>query len=184
MKKVLLLLCMIFMLTGCRSADNKEVRKVVNSAFKAYQARDLNEVKRYTGSSFKTTDIPFFKNNDKLVDPVIQSIVEKTSIKIKKVTVSGDNATVTGTVKVVNIGGIIGNVERAIRNREIVAEKNEQLAVFTSTVHDEVKALGASMREYDVEVNLQKIDGEWEIVLDEPLRDALTGGFITYRSKE
>ena len=187
MRKQLYFLCVVLllgMLTGCRSSNEKAVREVINSAFQAYQTRNLNDMKKYTGASFQTSDIPFFKNNDQLVDPVIKSLSEKTSISIQKVTISGDQATVIGKVNISDIGAIIRKVELAIRNREITANKTDQLAVFTNAVNEEVKSNDAPMREYDVEVKLQKVEGTWEIILDEKIRDAMTGGFITYIGKE
>ena len=156
----IILACMFLMLVACGKPSSQ---KTFENFFKEFQ-----------------TDL--IKREEKSVEPfkTILKIYEKTTYKINKVEEKGENSELNVTIKAINLDKYVNEYIAAVTKKygeNIPADKQEEfnkfsVEYFTNILNDK----NVEYVENDVNVKMQKVEGEWKITNPNELVSAILGG--------
>lgn len=158
----IMLICGFLMLVACGKPDSQ---KAFENFFEEIQA-------------------DFIKREEKNIEPfkTILKIYEKTTYKINKIIEKGDNAQLNITIKAVNFSKYMSEFSRIITpliEKGIDAEEINNLAVeyYGNLVRNDKNL---EYKEINVNVQLQKINGNWKILNTDDIFAAILGSSINF----
>jgi len=161
MKKIfhyVILACMILMLVACGKKDSEK-------AFDAKVKEFKEQITKNGEEGLESTKL-------------IARIFDKATYKVNKVEENGDNAQLDVTIKAVNFGKYLDEFSQHMQNTasaEPTEEELNKIAVeyFTELLKNE-KDL--EFNETNVQIQMVKIDGKWEVENPADLFIGLYGG--------
>nr|WP_314656171.1 DUF5105 domain-containing protein [uncultured Fusobacterium sp.] len=161
MKKIfryVVLACMFLMLVACGKKDSEKAFDVKVKEFKEQATKNGEE-------GLESTKL-------------IAKIFNKATYKVNKVEENGDNAQLDVTIKAVNLGKYIDELSQRLQNTASAEPTEEELnkianEYFTELLKNE-KDLEFS--ETNVQIQMAKIDGKWEVENPADLFIGLYGG--------
>ena len=161
MKKIfhyVILACMILMLVACGKKDSEK-------AFDAKVKEFKEQITKNGEDGLESTKL-------------IARIFDKATYKVNKVEENGDNAQLDVTIKAVNFGKYLDEFSQHMQNTasaEPTEEELNKIAVeyFTELLKNE-KDL--EFNETNVQIQMAKIDGKWEVENPADLFIGLYGG--------
>lgn len=107
-------------------------------------------------------------------------LISKATFKVNKAEEKGENSELNVTVKTVNLGKYVNEYIVAATEKfgeNIPADKQEEFTKFSVDYFSNlVNNKDLEYVENDVNVHMQKIDGEWQIVDGQELMSAILGG--------
>ena len=162
MKKIfcyLLLSCVFFILVAC---GKKESQKAFESQFKEFNSIITERMQNADEGTKKMAEI-----------------INKVTYKVNKVEENGDNSQLNVTIKAVNLGKYVNEyIEAATAKFGTEKQPDEKeftdftVEYFTNVANDK----NLEYVETDVNVEMQKIEGEWKVVNGDELVLAILGG--------
>ena len=163
MKKIfyyLLLSCVFLMLVACGKPDSQ---KAFEERFKEFNSLITEQVQNADEGSKKLAEI-----------------ISKATFKVNKVEEKGDSSELNVTVKAINLEKYINEYVTAVTEKygeNIPADKQEEfdkfsVDFFSNVVNDK----NVEYVENDVNVKMQKVEGEWKITNPNELVSAILGG--------
>ena len=161
MKKIfryVVLACMFLMLVACGKKDSEKAFDTKVKEFKEQATKNGEESSEST--------------------KLIAKIFNKATYKVNKVEENGDNAQLDVTIKAVNLGKYIDELSQRLQNTASAEPTEEELnkianEYFTELLKNE-KDLEFS--ETNVQIQMAKIDGKWEVENPADLFIGLYGG--------
>lgn len=175
MKKIIYILTILFLLTGCGNISNTPTRQV-EGLFSKYQTLD-KEVLNDLDEVIKREN-RFNEEQSKEYRELIKNQYKNMTYKIKEETIDGDSAIVTTEITVLNLGKI---------KKESEDYKNNHIEEFTDEngnyLEDKyINYLISNLKEtkekvkYTIDIKLTKIDKKWKIDgIDSDTEDKLLG---------
>ena len=163
MKKILhylLLSFALFMLVACGKPDSQ---KAFEERFKEFDSVLTEKMKSADEGSKKMAEI-----------------ISKATFKVNKVEEKGENSELNVTIKAINLGKYVNEYVAAVTKKygeNIPADKQEEFNKFSVEYFKNV--LNDNNVEYvenDVNVKMQKVEGEWKITNPNELVSAILGG--------
>ena len=156
----LLLSCVFLMLTACGKPDSQ---KAFEERFKEFNSLITEQVQNADEGSKKMAEI-----------------ISKATFKVNKVKEKGENSELNVTVKAINLGKYVNEYTAAVKEKygeNIPADKQEEfnkfsVEYFTNVLNDK----NVEYVENDVNVKMQKVEGEWKITNPNELVSAILGG--------
>ena len=163
MKKILhylLLSFALFMLVACGKPDSQ---KAFEERFKEFDSVLTEKMKSADEGSKKMAEI-----------------ISKATFKVNKVEEKGENSELNVTIKAINLGKYVNEYIAAVTKKyeeNIPADKQEEfnkfsVDYFTNVLNDK----NVEYVENDVNVKMQKVEGEWKITNPNELVSAILGG--------
>ena len=163
MKKIfcyLLLSCVFLMLVACGKPDSQ---KAFEERFKEFNSLITEQVQNADEGSKKLAEI-----------------ISKATFKVNKVEEKGDSSELNVTVKAINLEKYINEYVTAVTEKygeNIPADKQEEfnkfsVDFFSNIVNDK----NVEYVETEVNVQMQKVEGEWKITNPNELVSAILGG--------
>lgn len=163
MKKIfgyILLSFALLMLVGCGKPDSQ---KTFEDEFKEFNSVLTEKIKSADERSKKMVEI-----------------ISKATFEVNKVEEKGKNSELNVTVKAINLGKYVNEYVAAVKEKygeNIPADKQEEfnkfsVDYFTNVLNDK----NVEYVENDVNVKMQKVEGEWKITNPNELVSAILGG--------
>ena len=156
----LLLSCVFLMLTACGKPDSQ---KAFEERFKEFNSLITEQVQNADEGSKKMAEI-----------------ISKATFKVNKVEEKGDSSELNVTVKAINLGKYVNEYVAAVTEKygeSIPAEKQEEFNKFSADFFSNVaNDKNVEYVENDVNVKMQKVEGEWKITNPNELVSAILGG--------
>ena len=163
MKKIfryVLLSFAVLMLVACGKPDSQ---KAFEERFKEFNSLITEQVQNADEGSKKLAEI-----------------ISKATFKVNKVEEKGDSSELNVTVKAINLEKYINEYVTAVTEKygeNIPADKQEEfnkfsVEYFTNVLNDK----NVEYVENDVNVKMQKVEGEWKITNPNELVSAILGG--------
>lgn len=179
MKKVVsMILCAVLMLGVFAGCGAQKPEDVIKSEFKAISSLKDDEYTKVLGDSLGQSGLGT-DNEEKLVEALLKNL----SCETGKSTVNGDTATVSCKITNVNFGEAIQQgyqdaLANAIANMGTLSE--DELTQQTSDILVDalVNADTSNKITLDVNIELKKVSGKWEIQESDELTNAIVGDMI------
>ena len=156
----LLLSCVFLMLTACGKPDSQ---KAFEERFKEFNSLITEQVQNADEGSKKMAEI-----------------ISKATFEVNKVEEKGGNSKLNVTVKAINLGKYVNEYVAAVTEKygeSIPAEKQEEFNKFSADFFSNVaNDKNVEYVENDVNVKMQKVEGEWKITNPNELVSAILGG--------
>lgn len=163
MRKILhylLLSFALFMLVACGKPDSQ---KAFEERFKEFDSVLTEKMKSADEGTKKMAEI-----------------ISKATFKVNKVEEKGENSELNVTIQAINLGKYVNEYVAAVTKKygeNIPADKQEEfnkfsVEYFTNVLNDK----NVEYVENDVNVKMQKVEGEWKITNPNELVSAILGG--------
>ena len=162
MKKIICLLCALFILTGCdfaRSLSNTPTKRV-EEFLKKYQtlSKDvLDDLDKVIAE-----EVSFNSNQRDRYRDIIKKNYQKLIYNIKNEEIDGDDATVTVEIEVVDYYKIMSDADLYLNDNpdEFIIEGEYSVSKFTDYRLDKLQEAKEKVK-YTLELTLTKSDDEW-----------------------
>lgn len=168
MKKLLISLIFVILLTGC--ADNllNTPTKKVEMFLSKYQSLDDDVVSQL--KSVVDNEISFTKEQGLNYIEIMKRHYQSLKYKIKDEVINGDTAVVTTEIEVNDYSKILKDADEYLENHKEEFMKNDKIDETLFNEYRLNKLKDASDRvKYTIDLTLTKVDDKWE--LDEVSRD-------------
>ena len=156
----LLLSCVFLMLTACGKPDSQ---KAFEERFKEFNSLITEQVQNADEGSKKMAEI-----------------ISKATFKVNKVEEKGENSELNVTIKAINLDKYVNEYIAAVTEKygeSIPAEKQEEFNKFSADFFSNVaNDKNVEYVETEVNVQMQKVEGEWKITNPNELVSAILGG--------
>lgn len=162
MKKIIYILCFLFILCGCEDINNTPIKQV-ESFFNKYQTldKDVLDDLDYIIAEETAFDSTAREEYRKLIKEQYQGL----TYKIKDETIDGDTAVVTAEITVTDYYKIIAASEEYKNNNmsEFTDEDGNYIqSKYANYVIENLKKAKDKVK-YTVELHLTKIDNKWKL---------------------
>ncbi|MDD2377622.1 MAG: membrane lipoprotein lipid attachment site-containing protein [Bacilli bacterium] len=162
MKKILYLLGILVILTGCdfvRTLSNTPTKKVEQFLSK-YQT--LDKVVTDDLDTVIAEETNFNSAQRTKYRDIIEGNYQKLNYQVKEEEIDGDNATVTVEIEVIDAYKIMKDAELYLSNNPDEFAENDEYSVskFTDYRLDKLKEAKEKVK-YTLELTLTKVDDEW-----------------------
>lgn len=163
MKKIIIFLTILFVLTGC---DNKLLNtptKKVEMFFQKYQSLDNDVLEQL--DDVTNNEISFNDKQKEEYKELMKKHYQSLKYNIKDEIVDGDTATVTVEIEVTDYSKILEDANNYLeKNKKEFFDKNGEYdeTLFNEYRLDKLKKANESVK-YTIDMTLTKIDGKWVI---------------------
>lgn len=175
MKKVILTLLIIFLVTGCNDISNTPTKQV-EGLFNKYQTLDQEVL--HDLDKVISEDDSFSQENREEYREIIKKQYKDLTYKIKEETVDADVATVTVEITVTDFSKVLAEASDYKNNHpEEFADENGnyQETLYSDYVISKMKEAKERVK-YTLDIKLSKIDEEWRIDgIDSDTEDKILG---------
>ena len=189
MKKVvslLLTLLIAFSFASCSSGggsgskkEKNEVKGVIETALEAVKKCDVKKVNK-TVQSENLKNLTAIISENKDLQKIVKSVFEPLKYDVKDVCVSEDKASATVEFKTKDLKSVFVQyskelISQRLQNADSINFEDKK---FVGKQVERINALAkeAGDKKFNVTVNLEKVDGDWVIISDDMLEDAVMGG--------
>ncbi len=186
MKKVfsyILFIALILSMTACTSSQGPE--KVVDKAMQAIKAMDKEELSKYMDIDDLLGDDDSTINTEAISEEEVSVLFENIDYKINSSNIDGDSAIVNLDIENIDMGLVLGQFleeaftfafSDAFSDNSLSDEEME--AAMTDLFLEIIEKNKDNTVSNNVDVGLNKVDGQWKIDIDEDFQNALTGNLI------
>ncbi len=179
-KKSLAILFTFIMAFSCISCGEKidPPEKVVASYLDALKNGDLTSAKAYVNEE---NDEILSETEDESTNTLINSILKNLTYEVVSTEVNDSTATVKATIKNIDMKTVMGEVfsellSLAFSGLDAEALETKQNEAFAKAL----EANKETIKETEVNIQLEKKETGWIIIPTEDLADGITGGLLSY----
>lgn len=184
---VALAFVMVFSLAACQGNSEKSVQSTVESALTAIKKYNTNKIKKLVDSNtFDAIEenLSLLQDGDKLLEVLFTAFEFEVGETLVTEIEKEDGVTATATCDVVIKNRDIQTVASTyllttiggLRNSTIDITNKEYQKSEVAKIVEKLKAEDANKKEYKVQVNLEKRNGKWIVVLGGSVESAIFGG--------
>lgn len=172
-------LVMVFAFAGCSGGESPET--AVSNYLKAFQTMDLETIEKYTADAENTTDATEDAISDLETDEMGAAFVENLTFEILSSTQEEDTATVKVSITNVDMTNAMGKAISEMIPLAFAGLSEEELeqksteAMISAIANNKDTTLTK-----EVDVSLVKGENNWQVVPDDALADAITGGLVSF----
>ncbi len=160
MKKLMLAVAVLLLMTGCGDMSNTPTKKVEDFLGK-YQSMDSNVLSQLDDVIKEDTDMDDDQRTE--YKSLMERQYQNLSYKIKNENINGDDATVDVEVEVYDYRNALDKAEEyRDKNKEEFQDDNKKddVSKYIKYKIEELKKV-SDKRKYPITFNLHKTDGEW-----------------------
>lgn len=168
MKKILLTIMTIIMVSGCSGTLLNTPTKKVEMFFNKYQSLDddvMNQLKDVVNN-----EISFTKEQGLSYIEIMKKHYQSLKYRIKDEVIDGNTAVVTVEIEVIDYSDILKDADNYLKENESEFMKNGKIdeKLFNDYRLNKLKSAKDKVK-YTIDMTLTNVDGKWE--LDEVSRD-------------
>lgn len=160
------------------------------AAFKAVDSQKINQLVRFTDSEITLAGHTIqVKNNqlfpegeelDETTRKLVQAVTANMECEITDLQQNGDTAQVTADITALDLGALVKDLAvKAITGNTEELKKLEDLSYLA----DYISQNGDKTAVRSVTFSMEKVDGQWMLVLDGTIVDTMMGGMISTLSQ-
>lgn len=172
----------VFILTGCMFSPSPD--RVVKSYLDAVKSYDTNSMKSLSDSSDDLIGSSSASSSELQGQEIAKLILSKTDSTIEgKPTINGDTATVKVKITAPDTKKVLNECmsevfSEAFSNPDLSSDEISD--EFTNKFKEKVSKDDVELTTTELDIQLNKVNGHWQVVVSEDLEDALTGGLFSY----
>lgn len=186
MKKIfayILFIGLILSMTACTSSPSPE--EVVDKAMEAIINMDKDELSKYMDIDDLLGEEEGTINTDAISEEEISVLFENIEYKIISSSIDGDSASVNIDIENIDMGMVLGQFLEeafAFAFSDAFSDKSmsdeEMEVAMTDLFLEIIEKNKDNTVSNNVDIDLNKVDGQWKIAVDEDFQNALTGNLI------
>ncbi|HCB99963.1 MAG TPA: hypothetical protein DEP42_01890 [Ruminococcaceae bacterium] len=197
------LLATIMILAGCKTTQVQKtvtpatsVKTTISSYFKAVKSLDVKSMNKLSTNSLSSEAKTLFDNNSSSStsdsglsssgeEEMIKAMVGKLDYQLEgEPKIEGNNASVKVKITSLDMQKIFNNImtsamSKAYANAEAGDDTSDASSGVEQEMEDAIKAKDASLTSTEMDLQLEKQDGQWKIKATDNFYNAITGNLFT-----